>query len=223
MSIGPGRPAPILSGRLPAVVAALVLLTALGAPTRARAQLAPEKIGPFAADVRGAFPKYGQNQGLAVDHGLNGTDLPSTGLGLSVDAHVYLFKWRAVTFGVGGEALVSRGHQGASTTGPAVTTKFNSLAPQISLNFGSGRGWSYLSGGIGKASLTIQAADAPPEQAERVTVINYGGGARWFKTDHFAFTFDVRFYDLQQQPSANGQAGNPHVSMLVMSAGIGIK
>ncbi len=219
----PTRPCRPFAVPPPRIAAVLLILIALALPSAARAQQPPKKIGPFAIDVRGAFVKLGQNDGLAAEHGLSGTDLPSTGLGLAVGGHWYFFKWRAITFGAGGEVLLSRGHQGASTTGPAVTTKFNSFAPQISFNFGSGDGWSYLSGGLGKASLTIQAATAPPEQAERVTVINYGGGARWFMKPHLAFTFDVRFYDLQQQASANGQPGNPHVSMLVMSAGISIK
>ena len=118
--------------------AAIVILLAaicLGLPARARAQQAPKKIGPFVVDVRGAVPKFGQNSGLAGEHGLNATDLPSMGLGLAIGGHWYFFKWHTITFGAGGEVLLSRGHQGASTTGPDVTTKFNSFAPQISFNF----------------------------------------------------------------------------------------
>ncbi|MDE3156452.1 MAG: hypothetical protein KGN76_15220 [Acidobacteriota bacterium] len=212
---------PTPSGLTAALALAAILWLAL--PAVGRAQEPPKKIGPFVADVRGSFVKFGQSDGLAAEHGLNGTDLPSHGLGLDLGGHFYFFKWHAITFGAGAEVLLSRGHQGATTTGPAVTTTFDSYAPQISFNFGSGDGWSYLSGGIGKGSLTIQSATAPPEQAESVKVINYGGGARWFMKKRLAFTFDVRFYDLQQQPAANGRPGNPHVSFLVMSAGISIK
>jgi len=200
----------------------LAALTLAGARP-AFAQRPPEKIGPFAIDIRGAMPKYGQNADLAAEHGLNAADLPSRGLGLAIDGHYYFLKWHAITFGIGGEMLLSRGSQSASATGPAVTTTFKEYSPQISFNFGTGRGWSYLSGGLGKSTLTIQAQTAPPEQAQALTTINYGGGARWFVKRHMAFTFDVRFYDIGQHPASGGHPGNPHLSMLVLSAGIALK
>lgn len=203
-------------------VCALLIIAAAAAPT-AHAQQAPPAIGPFAADVRGAFAHFGQNQGLASIRNLPAADLPGIGLGVSVDGHWYFLKWHAITFGLGAEALLARGHHGATEIGPAVTTRFTTASPQISFNFGNGQGWSYLSGGIGPGRLAMQDTSLPPQPSERVTVINYGAGARWFTTRHLAFTFDIRFYDLQQKPPSPGQLGNPHSSMFVGSVGMGLK
>lgn len=210
--------------RSPAFI--IVLSVALLVLARARpvfAQQPVQRIGPFVLDVRGAMPKYGQNADLAVAHGLNAGDLPSRGFGVVVDGHYYFLKWHAITFGIGGQVLLSRGHNGGSAAGPAVTTTFKAFSPQISFNFGTGRGWSYLSGGVGRSTLVIQAETAPAEQAQPLTTINYGGGARWFMTPHLAFTFDVRFYDIGQHPASAGRPGNPHLSMFVLSAGVALK
>ena len=59
-----------------------------------------------------------------------------------------------MTIGLGGEVLVGR-----STSAPidttaafvAVNERLTSADGQVSFNFGSAHGWSYLSGGIGRS------------------------------------------------------------------------
>lgn len=203
------------------LLAALVVCAA--SPARAQPPAPPQPIGSFVADVRGAVARFGHNGGLASLRGLDATDLPALGLGASVDAHWYPLKWHAITFGLGVQALFAHGRHGASDVGPAVTTSLAAASPQISFNFGSARGWSYLSGGVGPGRLTIKTAALTVPPTEHVTIINYGAGARWFTTRHLAFTFDIRFYDLQHKPPSGSDPGSPHASMFVGSVGIGIK
>jgi len=74
---------------------------------------------------------------------------------------VYLLKWRAVTFGIGGELTFGRAHSTPSTAAGQATglqpvrERFVSAAPQLSFNFGTGHGWSYLSGGMGTSVWSI--------------------------------------------------------------------
>ena len=44
----------------------------------------------------------------------------------------------------------------------AVTETFTSLSSELSLNFGNGNGWSYLSGGIGVSTWSIVPDGAAP-------------------------------------------------------------
>src|SRR5262249_14997174 len=131
----------------------------------ASAQQASPRIGPFVVDVRGSFPDFPSDGQLAQSRGVNVTDLPGVGIGVDLGVHLYPFKWKAVTFGFGGELLLSRAHAApAIGSGRAVTERFRTIAPQVSFNFGKGTGWSYLSGGIGQSNWSI----VPNGAAERL-------------------------------------------------------
>src|SRR5262249_41020145 len=154
----------------------------------ARAQEPPPRIGPFVVDLHGTFPKFGGDAQLAESRGLVQAELPGLGIGVSAGVHVYFLKVSAVTFGVGGEATYGRSpftppsvDSGTSPFRP-VTETFKSIAPQLSMNFGSGTGWSYLSAGIGRSVWSIVPDDGQPLETdeESIRTINYGGGARWF-------------------------------------------
>lgn len=81
----------------------MVLLLMIAA-TPAAAQ-DPGPIGPFVIDIRGSFVSVGQDAVLAANRGLGPAQLAGSGLGLEIGGHVYLFRWRAITFGVGTSAL----------------------------------------------------------------------------------------------------------------------
>ena len=99
------------------------------------------------------------------------------------------------------------------------------VSPQLSLNFGKRSGWSYLSGGIGWASLTSEVqVDGPLENAsERRRTLNYGGGARWFAKEHLAFTFDLRFYSIGAGEASVSGPALPAMRLMVFSAGVSVK
>jgi hypothetical protein len=141
-------------------------------------------------------------------------------------------RWKAVTIGLGGEVVGLRAHNVPSalqtqTAGTiAVTEKFLSASPQLSFNFGSAAGWSYISAGIGLSQWSVVPDGAAPQDAdtERLTTLNYGGGARWFMKRHLAFSFDVRVYAIDKgSPSATGAPGTPHGSLTVIGAGISLR
>lgn len=192
-----------------------------------------EPIGPVTIDVRGSLARFPTDDITAASVGLPSALLPGRGLGFEIGGHVYVIRTRAVTIGLGASFLEATGRRipapttaGGAPAGPTVRTRFRALSPQLSVNFGHGRGWSYLSGGIGRSRLSI-ATDGPagiPERDDQVRTLNYGGGARWFAKRHLAFTFDLRFYAVGPQPqSAAGAPATPRLTLLVFSAGASFK
>jgi hypothetical protein len=118
----------------------------------------------------------------------------------------------------------TRGTADDGVVGPTVRTSFSAFSPQLSLNFGSRNGWSYLSAGLGWGSFGTELESAPLPDAEgRLRVINYGGGARWFARPRLALSLDLRFYAVNPQEAVVGRPAFPRKTMMVMSAGIGIK
>jgi hypothetical protein len=196
----------------------------------AAAQDAPPPIGPFVFDVHGTFPKFTDNAQLASSRGLVSTELPGLGLGLHVGAHAYLLRWKAITFGLGGELMTTRANSSAkqfagAEIARAVHERFTHVSPQLSFNFGTGDGWSYISGGFGPARWSIVPEGGPrtPADEERLTAINYGGGARWFAKRHLAFSFDVRLYAIPPGTPALERPGSPRTTLFVAGAGVSIK
>src|SRR5438309_3551972 len=163
-----------------AIIATIFFCAASGA---AFAQPVSPRIGPFVVDVRGVVPDFPSSTAIADSRGLSTTDLPGVGIGVDVGAHVYLFRWRAMTVGIGGELMTGRAHSSPLTAsdgqvfGEAVSERFTTISPQISLNFGTSKGWSYLSAGTGQATWSIvpDTAEALPADEEQLKVFNYGG------------------------------------------------
>jgi len=209
--------------------AAALLLTEV----RVSAQGPPPPISGLVVDLRGTFPRFGDNQQLADSRGLTMQDLPGAGLGLDVGAHYYVFRWKVITFGIGGQFTFGRSHSSAEfltgseagQTTVAVTERFTSIAPQLSFNFGSGDGWSYLSGGIGSSQWSIvpDGGAALSADRERLKTVNYGGGARWLVTPKVAFNLDVRFYQMDPGTPEGGRPGSPRTTLLVLGGGISVK
>jgi hypothetical protein len=205
-----------------ALLASLVLAVC----PRASAQPPSPRIGLFVVDVRGTFPNFPASTQLAESRGVATTDLPGLGIGVQVGAHIYFFRWKAITFGVGGELMTGRSHSNAQAAGlPSVTERFTSAAPQLSFNFGSSKGWSYLSGGIGPSTWSVVPDGSPslPVDEERLKTINYGGGARWFAKTHLAFTFDVRFYAINPSTAPSPFPPSPRTTLLVIGAGVSVR
>lgn len=209
------------------VVLALMLLSMAGV---ASAQVHVPKIGPFAVDVRGIRAAYGPTPEQAALIGYADTDLPGHGYGVDVGAHWYPLKWWVITFGVGGNALLSKGHsapEDAKTgkpTGNEADTRFRAMASQVSLNFGTGEGWSYLSGGLGYSTFAISNATHPEASSlPRRKTINFGGGARWEVRRHVAFSLDLRFYKIAAQDGGESVSGGGATTRVVIGAGVALK
>jgi hypothetical protein len=202
------RPAPL-------VVLALALAVL---PRHAGAAEEPKQqpIPRFALDLRGNFARF---QALTVVSDATGAELPGHGLGFAVGAFVYPVRWKTLTIGLGGELVVSRGRH--VPLGPPLETRFRSVAPQISFNFGGREGWSYISGGIGKSSFWVASGDAPfvNDSAARLKTINYGAGARWFWNAHLAFCLDLRIYAINPDRATTTPFSSPRMNQFVVSTG----
>src|SRR5581483_5864965 len=208
----------------------VLALLILAAASPALAQEPPPKIGPFVVDLHATVPRFPtDNLQLAESRGMQITELPGVGFGVQLGAHVYVFKWKAVTVGLGGEFAASRATStppaGSDATLRAATETFKTIAPELSLNFGTGHGWSYISGGIGTSTWSIvpDAQEPLPADTDRVRTVNYGGGARWFAKSHLAFSFDVRFYQIDPGAPSFGYPGSPRTTLLVIGAGVSVK
>jgi hypothetical protein len=194
-----------------------------------------ERIGPFVADLRlvsGGVP----NEPGWTPVVPNGTVLPTRGLGFEIGAHLNVLRFRAIALGIGASWLVTRAASTAPEpsgtapvvrTIPDVETRITSLAPQVSLNFGHSLGWSYVSAGLGRtktdSEATLTGATFTPRHTDWVKTLNYGGGARWFLTDHVGVGFDVRWHKLSLVAATSTHPGAPRASLLVAGAGVVIK
>jgi hypothetical protein len=218
------------SMRIPAaVVCACLALFCL--PAHAFAQDPPPPLPRMVFDVRGSTTNFSVEPELAQSRGLLASELPGRGFGGDVALHFYLLKLKGVTFGLGGQVSLAR----AATSGTVVsdqtivrpvTEQFTSATAQLSFNFGSGNGWSYISGGIGPAQRTVIPAGGGVSvaDAERLLSLNYGAGARWFIKRHVAFTFDVRWHQLSLGTAVvEGLVPSPRSTLLIMSAGVSLK
>lgn len=223
-----------------ALLAALIFLIA-GLPARAQTAPAPparpaidNRIPIAAVDARGTFAQLGQDAitaaGLFTGLSLTAADLPSKGFGLAGGAHVYPLRGRAWAFGVGAEAMFARTSfkpvdpATKQPTGDVFRRRLQGVSAQLSMNFGHKAGWSYITAGYGPMSFESyleNAASAPDGASEKT--LNYGGGARWFNTDHLAFTVDMRFYATNPSNATLHTAARQRHTVLVMSAGLSIK
>jgi hypothetical protein len=202
-------------------------------PASAPAQApAPQAPGPYVIDLRG------NTIGIPSESAFfpplaEGTSVPARAFGLDVGVHFYPFALGSARIGLGANALLDRGRIGSSD----VTTTVKALSPQISFNFGTREGWSYLSAGYGVASLRTEAplvtiastttssnaSDTPATVTGGLTdsgtagTANFGGGARWFLSEHAALSFDVRFHRLA------ATATTPRVTLVAVSVGLSLR
>jgi hypothetical protein len=215
---GPSSPLRSLGG----TVAAVLL-----AATQAAAQTTSPP-GPWVLDVRGVTAPVPTD--AAFYPPLATTSVPSRGFGVDVGAHVYFLSLGLARIGIG----ATYGSVRSTAVGPVppiddeeviagpgqrLTLRMQMIAPQVSANFGSRDGWSYLSAGIGTASITTETADVMPGRHEtgRLRSVNFGGGARWFIRPRVAIGFDLRAHRI-----ADG-SGTPRTSVFAVGAGLSIR
>ena len=190
----------------------------------------PTLPGPFVVDARGSFSSVGRSEELAAPRGLTAGELPKSVLGLDVGAHVYPIR-RKITVGVGASLLMVGGTQTpappeeGAVDAPITPGEFRvrAVVPQVSLNFGSDRGWSYIGGGLGFSQLKAGRAESDLEYSPQLLTLNVGGGARWFVSEHVAFNIEGRYYRLAAKELEAGYIGNPVISMFVFGAGVSFK
>ena len=200
------------------------------APPPAAPVTADRPPGAFAVDVRLAMPSFNTGSSLADPLGLRTDQLPGRGWGLDVGAHVYPVRKGHFALGIGAEIVRAAGSKApdpedeTAATDPTIETSFSALVPQVSLNFGTSRGWSYIGGGLAFMRRSTGDVDAELADWPRLTGIHYGGGARWFVSQHVAFTFDMRFYRIPEQEAEGTEVPfQPKSRMFLITAGLSFK
>jgi len=221
-----------------------VLVAAVFIATPAVAQVAaPDPPGPYAIDLRGA------TSGLPIDAAFfppapSGTRIPSRGYGVDAGAHVYPLQLGAARLGVGVGLLRVRGTASPETpssssttapTTPEVDSALTIIAPQLSFNFGSSAGWSYLSAGLGRARMTsatsVFRADGTTSEVTPAgdansgfrQSVNIGAGARWFAKAHLAVSFDVRVHMISAGDGDGTRPATPRLTVTAASVGISVR
>lgn len=192
---------------------------AVAAAAPARAQLRPPgEPGPYVVDLRGATSGIPSSAAFYPEV-QEEVAIPGRGFGVDVGAHVYFVSLGPSRVGAGISFVQVRG------TAPDISSTVRLLAPQLSFNFGSENGWSYLSAGIGTARVDTELRGETTGTAESGSVrnLNFGGGARWFITSHAAVGFDFRFHRLAAGDARGTRPGTPRVMLVTTSVGVSLK
>jgi outer membrane protein with beta-barrel domain len=160
---------------------AFLLLASAAAHDAAAQSLNPGPPGPFVLDARGVVTGIPNSEAF-VPPEVTVATIPARGFGGGMGAHVYAIQLGPGRFGIGVDLAFARG------TSTEVQTTLTTVDPQLSFNFGTADGWSYLSAGVGAARVKSE----PSGISESVQAVNWGGGARWFLSQHFGIGFDIR-------------------------------
>jgi hypothetical protein len=214
---------------MPRVTRWLLVCLACAAPAAAQST---DPIGPFVVDVRGVFARHKVEPDIAKNLDVEPGNLPVRSLGLVAGAHVYPWRSQRIALGLGGTVILAGGSRaldieasdGTVTKSPDVRRHFSTISPEVSINFGHRNGWSYISGGMfGRSKLYVDREDAPAADPPSRKTLNYGGGARWFTSDHLAFSVDFRWYSVAEQVPTATVVGQPRTTLLVLSGGVSFK
>ena len=233
--------------------ATIGVILSLVVATPVAAQLAaPQPPGPYTIDVHAAI------SGLPVNSAFypsapTGTNVPGRGPGIDVGAHVYPLQLGPARVGIGAALLKARGsaspgmvssdddeddddeEEAAETFTPDANMTLTVFAPQLSFNFGTSAGWSYLSVGFGRARITSGTSafgDAASEDGVTPAAevnsglrngLNFGAGARWFAKPRLGVSFDLRVHIISAGKGSETRPATPRTTLTVGSVGISIR
>ena len=215
------------------IAAATVLTIAALIPAVASAQVSAP--GPYVIDLRGAMS--GAPGDVSFYPALSAAiRVPQRAFGFGAGAHVYAFRLGAARLGFGIDVMRTRGTadtDASAVVSPSDTASaaaptgaftaamtLTAISPQLSFNFGTHEGWSYLSGGYGTTATHAEVsgpASVGGSRNRNAATLNFGGGARWFLREHLAVGFDVRFQRLR----ATG--GAPSKQVVGLSVGMSLR
>jgi hypothetical protein len=215
--------------RLVGAILACVVLAALPAAAQVGQ---PGEPGPFVVDLRGVTAGLPSN--VAYYPAMpESTSVPTRGFGGEVGTHVYLFDLGVARIGAGVSVLYTRGTATTTVESEAASSSAETaatlilVAPQLSLNFGTRDGWSYVSGGLGTGELRTRVAGDGAGSVSRtngwVMGLNVGGGARWFVSPRLAVGFDLRVHRLARGADSVSGAAAPALILTSVAAGISIR
>jgi len=206
--------------------AAGVLLVVVALAARPAAGQSTSAPGPWVLDVRAATS--GVPGDAAFYPALTAASVPSRGYGADIGGHFYTFTIGPGRVGFGANVLIIRstgtgsGASGDPDSSQRLTVNLRTISPQVSFNFGSRDGWSYLSAGLGAASIATETQGTTSGSVESgwLRSVNFGGGVRWFIKPRLAFGFDVR---AQKIAAGSGTTPTPASTVTSVSAGLSIR
>ena len=210
-------------------LAGLLALAVTAAPAAGQTASLP---GPWIVDIRGATSSVPTD--LSFYPAQSAAFVPSRGFGLDLGGHVYIMTVGPARLGLGANVVLLR----STATEPVpsadadanddilpaqrLALNLRTVAPQVSFNFGSRDGWSYLSAGMGIGSVAtrVEGSTTAERRSGRLRSINFGGGARWFLNPRMAIGFDIRAHSLA---AAGGESPTPRVRAVAVSAGLSLR
>lgn len=222
---------------MPHRAAMMLAVAALWAVPAAAQGPPPDPPGPYVVDLRGALGAF-PGDATFFPPVPSGTVVPSRGFGIDAGAHVYLIQLGPARLGIGASIFRVRhkisppapapspGTSPPPRTIPDVDATLTTIAPQLSFNFGTASGWSYLSAGLGRAEIRTAISGiraAVSRDSGTLSSINVGGGARWFRSAHLAVTFDVRFHIVGADTQPVPRISTPRTTLVSLSAGISLR
>ncbi len=206
------------AGPLTGVV--LLMASLFGTPVVAQS-LVPGPPGPYVVDLRILTLGLPTAEALYPPVTVE-TVVPARAPGMELSGHVYLLQAGAARLGVGAVVSVAR-----TTTSTARATMWL-VTPQVSANFGTGDGWSYLGGGLGTGHVRTHVtnplvSDNASDRTSNLLVLNGGGGARWFIMRRMAIGFDVRVYRLAAGRARGSDSRTPASAVTAASVGLSVR
>jgi hypothetical protein len=215
------------------VLPALLGVLLAAAPAGAQA-LDPGPPGPYVVDVRGVLTGL---PSAFIVFPLVPVDAvaPTSAAGLSVGAHVYPLQFGPARLGSGASLVHARRQaaslvvavEGTGIAEPAteIGTRVTLVEPEVSLNFGTADGWSYLSAGAGWGVVraTLKGSERLNAETGWGPTLHYGGGARWFLNARLAVGFDVRAHQYQGRPIFGGTTQLPRTTLVAATVGFSVR
>lgn len=200
-----------------AILGAWLLATPAAAQPR-------EPLRGVVADVRLVTATLPTGVGWTAPAPTAGALVPSRGLGGEAGVHLLFGRGQFRRLSVGASALLAEGRaSGIDATGldtPTIATRLTAVTPHLAMNFGHRQGWSYLSLGAGLAAVRSTVKDAVADPTDWGTVIHYGGGARWFLSEHVAVSLDLRFWALTPRPRTVTRVAGAATTRMAFGAGL---
>ena len=191
-------------------------------PAAAAAQ-SREPVGGFAADVHAVTTSLPTSEGWTPPSLVSTSLVPGRGFGAAAGLHLIFGPGRHTRLGLGLVGMTAQGEATGTGGAATVTTRLTVVAPSVAINFGHHDGWSYVSGGFGRAGVTSEAEGGPPNPTGSGSVYHYGGGARWFMTRHVAASFDLRWWRLSSRAAAGGRVEAAATRHFAFSAGLSLR
>jgi hypothetical protein len=202
--------------RLAGSVTAAIVLAA--SPVAAQT---PAPLTGLVGDLRFLIAALPSGQGWTPELPTGGV-VPGRGFGGEAGAHTFAGPGRHRRLVLGASGLLVQGRTSAEGL-PTVTTRMAAAAPHVGIGFGHRDGWSYLSIGAGLASVRGDAPGTPSSPSAWELAFHYGGGARWFLTEHLAASLDLRFWALTPRSASATRTNAPATTRFAFGAGIGFR